>query len=316
MSERRKMENREYRSDVFSMLMKRTDYALDVYNALNNSEYTDPELIELKTLEHGISLTIRNDAAFIIKADLNIYEHQSTYNPNMPLRSLIYFTDIIKELLKGKDLYGNKLINIPRPQFVVFYNGAKERPEVEIQRLSDAYEHDENVSLELICTAYNINPNKNDGLKKKSYVLDGYTIFVEKVKENIANKDEYAVSHAIKYCIENNILKDFFEQMKDEVLRAMTIDMTFERRIELTAKESYDDGKQEGIELGKQEGIELGIQFNLITAIKKKCSKGKNLETIADELEENIETIKVYYDIIQQNEDLTLAEIYQKSISE
>lgn len=240
-------ENREYRSDVFSMLMENADYALDVYNALNGTDYTDSSLIEIKTLEKGISLTIRNDAAFIIGADINIYEHQSTYNRNMPLRSLIYFAEIIKSYIKDKDIYGSKLINIPRPHFVVFYNGTGKRPEIEEQRLSDAYEHGEGIPLELVCIVYNINPDNNNNLKNKSYVLDGYTTFVEKVRELITQDDEQAVTHAIEYCILNDILKDFFELRKDEVRKNMTLDMTFEAREKIIRQEEYQDGLIEGV---------------------------------------------------------------------
>ena len=80
------------------------EYALNVYNVLNGTNYDDPELVEINTLEKGISLSIRNDAYFIIGADLNIYEHQSTYSRNMPLRSLIYFAEIIKSYVVDKDI--------------------------------------------------------------------------------------------------------------------------------------------------------------------------------------------------------------------
>ena len=243
-----KTENREYRSDVFSMLMEYPEYALDVYNALNGTDYKDPELVEIKTLEKGISLTVRNDAAFIIGTELNIYEHQSTYSKNMPLRSLIYFSETIKSYLKDKDIYGRQLVTIPKPHFIVFYNGSDERPEVEEQRLSEAYEHDEDIPLELKCTVYNINPNHNDNLKNESYVLKGYTIFVEKVKENILKEDEQAISHAIEYCIEHDILKDFFETRKDEVRKNMTLDMTFEAREKIIRRDEFEAGKAEKME--------------------------------------------------------------------
>jgi hypothetical protein len=102
-------ENREYKSDVFSMLMENPANALAVYNALNGTDYQNPEQVTIKKLEKGISLTVRNDAAFVINCNINIYEHQSTYNPNMPLRSLIYFTDIIRPAVKDRDVYSRKL---------------------------------------------------------------------------------------------------------------------------------------------------------------------------------------------------------------
>lgn len=252
MSETKTTENREYKSDVFSMLMQVPEYALDVYNALNGSNYNDPSLVEMKTLDKCISLTIRNDAAFIIDMNLSIYEHQSSYNPNIPLRILIYLADILKPIIKQRDIYSRKKITIPTPNFVVFYNGIEERPRKEIQRLSDLYNHGEEISLELMCTVYNINPGHNDDIRKKSEVLDGYTVFVEKVREYLVMEDEEAVSHAVDYCIENGVLVDFFTENREEVVKNMTIDMTFERRMELSAKENFEDGLAQGLNQGIQ----------------------------------------------------------------
>ena len=123
---------------------------------------------------------------------------------------------------------------------------ADKRPEVEIQKLSDAYEHDKDIPLELKCTIYNINPDNNENLKSESYVLDGYTIFVEKVKEYILKEDENAVTHAIEYCIKNNILRDFFESRKDEVRKNMTLDMTFEAREKMIRRDEFAAGKDKG----------------------------------------------------------------------
>ena len=265
------MSNREYKSDVFSMLMEYPEYALDVYKALGGRSDAEPSMVEIKTLEKGISLSIRNDAAFIIDTDLCLYEHQSTYNPNMPLRSLIYLAEILKPMVKNKDLYSKKLIKIPKPKFVVFYNGEDDRPEKEIQKLSTAYSHagDSKDSIELTCIVYNINPDKNNDLKKLSYVLDGYMTLVNKVRElKSADKDydrenEDVVKEAVEYCIDNHILEEFFRERGSEVIKNMTIDMTFETRQKLFTKEAFEDGKAEGIEegkaLGKAEGKEEGI---------------------------------------------------------
>ena len=176
-------ENREYKSDVFSMLMKNKEYALQVYNALNGSDYDDPEQVEIVSLDKGISLSIRNDCAFIVDMNLNIYEHQSTYNPNMPLRALIYFTAYIKLLLKRRDVFSPTLIKIPTPHFAVFYNGTADRPKRETFRLSMAYEHPtDDPELELICTVYNINSEEDKELLEKCPVLAEYMQFVDCVR--------------------------------------------------------------------------------------------------------------------------------------
>ena len=146
---------------------------------------------------------------------MNFYEHQSTYNPNMPMRSLIYCTDAIDRRIKEKNdnLYGHKQIKIPTPRFVVFYNGREKRPAVEKMYLSSAYMGEKkNPDLELSCTVYNLNAPENKELLEKSEVLYGYTLFVNRVN---ANKEsgmelEQAIDEAIDACTRENILKDFF----------------------------------------------------------------------------------------------------------
>ena len=117
--------NREYKSDVFSMLMEDRVNALQVYNAMNGTDYDDPQMVQICTLDKGVSLSVRNDASFVLDASLSIYEHQSTVCPNMPVRSLIYFTIILEGMLKDRNLYGRKLVKIPTPRFAVFYNGTE-----------------------------------------------------------------------------------------------------------------------------------------------------------------------------------------------
>ena len=92
------MANKEYKSDVFSMLLQDKKRAMEIYNAINGTDYDDPELVEMTTLDDkSFSLTVRNDASFILDANLSLYEHQSTYCPNMPLRDLLYFASIIQK---------------------------------------------------------------------------------------------------------------------------------------------------------------------------------------------------------------------------
>ncbi len=239
-------ENREYKSDVFSMLMEDKSNALQVYNALNGSDYDDPEMVEIVNLESGISLSIRNDAAFIVDTDITISEHQSTYNPNMPLRSLIYYVTIIKGRIKSRDLLSPHKLRIPTPHFIVFYNGIVDRPEKEVIRLSSSYEKQiDDPELELICTVYNINPGKDKGLLQRCSVLGEYTQFVEIVRKNEREEIENPIETAIEYCISNHILEKFLQERRTEVLRAMTIDMTFEKREPLIRKEERELGREE-----------------------------------------------------------------------
>ena len=276
--------NRNFKSSVFSLMMQDKVKALNVYNVLGNSHFDNPEDVEIITTDGGISLSVRNDASFIIGTDMNFYEHQSTYNPNMPMRSLIYCTDAIDRRIKEKNenLYGHKQIKIPTPRFVVFYNGREKRPAVERMYLSSAYMGEKkNPDLELSCTVYNLNAPENKELLEKSEVLYGYTFFVNRVNANKENgmELEQAIDEAIDTCTRENILKDFFGTYKNEVRRIMALDFTFERQIELTKMEYYQDGEKDG-----------QLQ-NMISLTVRKLHKGKSVDQIADELEADMETI-------------------------
>lgn len=245
--------NREFKSDVFSMLMENPKNALEVYNALNNSSIEDPNLVDICTLEKGISLTVRNDAAFIVDASLSVYEHQSTVCPNMSMRSLIYFTYMMEKLVKDQNIYGSKLVRIPEPQFVVFYNGDRDQPELQELRLSDAFQKKTvEPQVELICKVYNINAGKNETLLSKCKVLKDYMTFVDNVKSFYTEQDyedlARAINRAIDKCIKENVLAEFLQENRDEVVQVTTLDYTFDRQIMLEREEALAEGRAEGRE--------------------------------------------------------------------
>ena len=306
-------ENREYKSDVFSMLMENKSYALEVYNALNHSDYRNPEEVEIIRLERGISLSIRNDASFLIDMNMSFYEHQSTYNPNMPLRSAIYYVNTLEDWLRKKnlDLFSRRRIQVPTPHFVVFYNGTEKRPEYEEMRLSEAFCHKtDEPGIEVRCRVYNINPDNNRTLKERSAVLEGYTYFVEKVrtyrKGNMGLEE--AVDRAIEDCIENHVLEDFFRDRKDEVKKMTHLDYTWEKREQMIRKEEFEDGVAEGMERGIEQGVEQGRVQRLTEQVCSKLKKGKTPEEIADALEEPVENIQKICRIAEQYAPEYLAE--------
>lgn len=292
------MANKEYKSDVFSMLLQDKKRAMEIYNAINGTDYDDPELVEMTTLDDkSFSLTVRNDASFILDANLSLYEHQSTYCPNMPLRDLLYFASIIQKQIKAqkRDIYGGRILKIPVPHFVVFYNGKEDAPDQYDLRLSDAFEKEtKNPEIELVCHVYNINNRKNVPLLSKCQTLREYMYFVDMVRKNneISGNLEDAIEKAINQCMEENVLRDFLAQHREEVMHVMTLDYTFERRLEMQRAEAIEDGERIGKEIGKEE--------KLSEQIRKKIQKGKPLDQIADELEEVPETIRPLYEKIKQ----------------
>ena len=176
--------NREYKDRVFRMLLKEPKVALEVYNAMNGTSYDNPDELIITTLENAVYLGMKNDVSFILGTQLVLYEHQSTPNPNMPLRNLAYVACVYMAYVFGDNLYGRKLIKIPEPRFVVFYNGTDKMPEQSVLRLSDAYERkSEELDLELRIRFININPGYNEEIVEKSPTLYQYVKFVDTVRK-------------------------------------------------------------------------------------------------------------------------------------
>ena len=232
---------------------------MELYNQLNGTAYDDPDEVQIYILENGISLSVRNDASFIIDSVLSLMEHQSTYNPNMPLRHLIYVTEMFRRLTRDRDLFGRKRILLPEPRFVVFYTGAEERPAVETMRLSDSYESSKcqntgKFQLELSCTVYNLNQTEIKKQFSHTESIHAFITFVDRVRENRSRGDNrYAVEEAIDYCVGLGMLTDFFQRHREEIIRVTTIDMTYERRLEIAKREAEEE-KAQTAQAAKKEG--------------------------------------------------------------
>ncbi|MBR6150237.1 MAG: hypothetical protein IKQ25_03060 [Lachnospiraceae bacterium] len=291
--------NREVVSDVFSMLMQYPEYALDIYNALNGSHYEDPRLVEIVTLKNGISLTVRNDGSFFIGGVVNFYEHQSTHNPNMPLRFTIYYLEYLKQWIKDYKvyLYSKKRIRIPTPHFLVFYNGTVNRPDYEVVKLSASFcssGQDSEEAIEVRCKVYNINYGCNSWLAESSRVIDGYGIFINKIRNDIDKGMELkeAIDNAINDCIKANILREFFIERRDEVRRVTELDFTWESQEELNRIEHKADAVCELLEdLGEipqelQDEIYAERDLEVLSKMHKLAAKAKSIEEFQAKLEE------------------------------
>ena len=215
---------RNFKDTVFRMLFRDKKRLLELYNAVAGRNYTDPELLEIVTLENAIYMEIKNDLAFLIDFNLYLYEHQSTVNKNMPLRLLEYVTAEYKKLTAAEDLYAEKLIKIPAPHFVVFYNGTAALPEEEELKLSDAYLTKEDApELELKVRVLNINENFNESLKEQCRTLGEYMQYVDKVRMYAKEMPiEDAVDKAMDECIRDGILKEFLLKSRAEVRNTHT----------------------------------------------------------------------------------------------
>ena len=218
--------HRQVKDRLFRFLFEKDREALlQLYNALNGTEYEDVSLLQVVTIESVVYMVMKNDLAFVLAGTLNLYEHQSTYNPNMPLRFLIYLAQEYQKLAEQaqESLYGTRRILLPAPRCVVFYNGEKEMPEEEILRLSDSFDsgkQDVRADMELTVRVLNINHGHNQKLMENCRVLREYALFVELSRQYLAKGmiPKKALERAITDCIEHDILTKFLRNYRAEVL--------------------------------------------------------------------------------------------------
>ncbi len=219
--------NREHKDRLFRAVFSDKRHLLDLYNALNGTDYQDVNDLTVNTLEDVLYLTVKNDVSFLLDHTVNLYEHQSTRNPNMGLRGLIYFGRLYDQItaVRGDDLYGSTICPLPKPRYVVFYNGTAHQPDRDFIRLSDAFEgltEGEAPVLECVATVLNINYGHNRELMEKCRRLEEYAVFVDCVRKYAAHGSlESAIQKAIDECIEKEVLKDMLTARRGEVLGMM-----------------------------------------------------------------------------------------------
>lgn len=249
---------KNYKDRVFRLLFKDRRRLLELYNALNGTNYDNVEDLEVTTLENAIFIKMKNDASFIIDSNMCLYEHQSTYCPNMPLRGFLYFADLYKKYIKNVELSTRRLIKIPTPYYVVFYNGTERQEEEFTQLLSEAFANGKDGCIELKVRVININHGHNKELMEKCETLAGYAYFVAKIRGKlvICSEEEIttAVEAAVEECIQEGVLRDFLLDQKAEVI-AMSI---YEYNEEYARKAFYEDGAAAGYAQGKEDGRNIG----------------------------------------------------------
>ena len=293
---RRVTANRQYKDTIFRMLFKDKKNLLSLYNAMNQRNYTDEDALEVVTLENAIYMGMKNDLAFIMDMNLYLYEHQSTYNPNIPLRDLFYIANEYQRLVVHKSLYSSTLQKIPAPKFVVFYNGSRELEDWSQLQLSSAYEHPvEDPDLELRVTVLNVNEGHNKELMEHCQTLKEYAQYVARVRKYTSSTElslEEAVERAVDECMKEGILSEFLTKNRAEVISMSIFEYDKDEEEKKLRKAEY--------EAGVQAGMEAGIETNMKNLIKKKLKKGKRIEVIAEELEEDISVIRKLIDEIEK----------------
>lgn len=244
--------NRKFKDSLFRMIFNNQEALLSLYNAINKSHYQDPAELEITTIEDAVYIGVKNDVSFLINDVMNLYEAQSTDNPNMPLRGVLYFAQLYQSHVVqfGLNIYSTRHQKIPNPRYMVFYNGTASMPDISECRLSDAFENPQNSGcLECVATIVNINAGHNQELMDGCRLLYEYAYFVERVRhylEHYRGKLDYAVDCAVDECIRENVLKGFLIKHRAEVKSVILTEYDAKKHIEAEKSESYREGEVAG----------------------------------------------------------------------
>jgi hypothetical protein len=279
--------NTKYKDSVFSVLFSDPAVLRELYGALEGITLPPDIPVTINTLQDVLFMERINDISFTIGDKLVILlEHQSTINPNMALRLLLYIGRIYEKILGDKNVYTTKMLFIPRPEFFVLYNGTAPCPDEWILKLSDAFENagmlglseGGPVDLELVVRVININQGRNEGIVRRSRILSGYSAFIAKVREyERAGADrEEALKSAVLYCREHGILKAFLEEHGTEVMNMLITEW------------NWDDAKEVWYNEGREEGLEKGLE----KVVRNALAKGMPPDAVSEITGLDLESIK------------------------
>jgi len=257
--------NRTYKDSVFTSLFSNSDLLRELYGAIGGISLPDDIPISINTLDNVLVRDIYNDISFMVGSKLVVLiEHQSTVNPNMALRLLMYMAETYKQMVKEKNIYSGKKISIPYPEFYVLYDGVDSYPDKATLKLSDLFENPKDIGLpekshpllELEVQVLNINEGKNCEIVNRCRKLSEYSLFVSKVREFMEKYNDLlkAIREAVKYCQEHDILRGYLEKHGTEVINMLYYEYNQELEREVIREEAIEDG----IEMGRKQGIEIG----------------------------------------------------------
>ena len=271
--------NRTYKDRLFKIIFEDKKELLSLYNALTGKNYQNPDELEINTIDDVIYMHLKNDMSFILDDWQNLFEQQSTFNPNQPLRGFFYFADLYKVKYFGKKIYSTRLLKIPTPQYIVFYNGTTSMPDRKELRLSDAFQQPTaQPDIEVVAHMLNINYGHNKELMERCQKLKEYAQFIDIIRhylrENKQWSNEQAISKAIDDCIQNNILRDILQKERLRVMASILSEFDEVGYKEMIRQEAYEDAYEEGHEAGLEEGREQELAHGVKSYIKLAQSIG------------------------------------------
>ena len=218
------MVNKKYKDRLFCLLFGNEEYKdniLSLYNALCHTSYTNVEDIQIYTIDDVIYIKMKNDVSILLDSFLYLWEQQSTFNPNMPIRGFMYFGKMYDRYITENsfNIYGKTIIKLPTPRYTVLYNGMDEQPSFMQLRLSDSFINpDSSGDFEWTASMVNLNDGKNEDLLNNCRPLKDYMTLINEIRKNSKTMNfENAVDAAVTYCIEHDVLRAFLLKHRAEV---------------------------------------------------------------------------------------------------
>ena len=267
-------DNKQYKDRLFHFLFgseENKEWTLSLYNAVNETDYDDPSLIEINTIKEIMYLGMRNDVSFLIAEEMSLYEQQSTFNPNMPLRLLQYAGNLYEKYVKQNKLnkYSGTVLKLPVPKLVAFYNGTQEQPDEMMLNLSDSFSEDTDPDIEVKVRMLNVNYGRSGKLLNACEPLKEYAWLVEQVRMNIVSNGEEGMSSAVDKAISampaDFLIKPFLEAHRSEVKGMLLTEYNEAEQMELFK----EDGRREGIQIGMEKGMEKGMFKTLFSLVRR-----------------------------------------------
>ena len=243
--------NREYKDRLFNYLFgqeENKEWTLSLYNAVNGSHYTDPSLIQFSTIREVMYLSMHNDVSFLISDEMNLYEQQSSFNPNMPLRQLQIAGNLYEKYVKehNKNKYGSRLIQLPVPKLVVFYNGVADKEDETILRLSDSFPEGADADIEVRVRMINVNYGRSQSILDICKPLKEYAWLVDAIRNGRGGADlETVAERVIKQMPGDFIIKPFLESHQAEVKGMLLTEYNEEETMRLFREEGREEGVTE-----------------------------------------------------------------------
>ena len=275
--------NNQHKDRLFKFIFGRhenREWTLSLYNAVNKSSYTDSDAIQITTIEDVLYLSMKNDLSFLLADTMSFYEQQSSFNPNMPMRMLIYAGMVYSKYVESHkadiSLHSYSQQHFPTPRMICFYNGEARQPDSKVLELKSAFKEGSEPDIDVSVTMLNINRGRNAELMSACRPLADYSQFVADVRnygQQLHDMDS-AIRKAVDALPEDSMIREYLLANIAEVkeMCLTEYDEDAERKF------LKNEGRKEGIAEGLEKGLKKGLSEGRKEGRKEGLSEGRRME--------------------------------------